>query len=123
MQVREKTHHINVNLTGEGAEHIVRAIREHFPDAQILDDNETELWDDTELAADIRVRKTPGKLLRAYRERAGMTMVELADTVGTKYPNISAIENDRRTVGLEMARKLGSALNCDYRKFLDSHKQ
>ena len=55
--------------------------------------------------------------------RAGMTMVELANAVGTKYPNISAVENDRRAVGLDMARKLGSALNCDYRKFLDYFEQ
>lgn len=52
-----------------------------------------------------------------------MTMVELANAVGTKYPNISAIENDRRAVGLDMARKLGSALNCHYRKFLDCLEQ
>lgn len=120
MQVREKMHHIDVSVIGEGAEQVAEAIRDRFPDAQIIgdDDTETERWDDTELAAEIRLRKTPGKLLRAYRERAGMTIVELAKAVGTKYPNISAIENDRRTLGLDMARKLGSALNCDYRKFL-----
>jgi DNA-binding XRE family transcriptional regulator len=121
MQVREKTHHIDVTLSGEGTEHIAEVIRDRFPDAEFVDDAmETERWDDTELAADIRLRKTPGKLVRAYRQRAGMTVTELAKAVGTKYPNISAMEHDRRRVGLNMARKLGKALSCDYRKFLET---
>ena len=121
MQVREKTHHIDVSLSGEGAEQILQVIRERYPDVQVIDDEEeTERWDDTELAADIRAQKTPGKLLRAYRERVGMTVVELAKAVETQYPNISAMEHDRRTVGLDMARKLAAALGCDYRKFLDT---
>jgi DNA-binding XRE family transcriptional regulator len=118
MQVREKTHHIDATLSGAGTEHIIKAIRERYPDVQIIDDTEAARWDDTELAADIRLRKTPGKLLRAYRERAGMTITSLADAVGTKYPNISAMENDRRTMGLQMARKLGKVLGVDYHKLL-----
>jgi hypothetical protein len=37
-----------------------------------------------------------------------------------RYPNISAIENDRRVVGLAMAKKLGEALSVDYRKFIEA---
>jgi plasmid maintenance system antidote protein VapI len=48
-----------------------------------------------------------------------MTLVGLANAVGTKYPNLSAIENDRRTVGLTMARKLGEVLGVDYQKFIE----
>ena len=102
MQVREKTHHIDIDNAEINAS-----------------DSERIRWDETDTAADIRARKTPGKLLRAYRERAGLTLVELAAAVGTKYPNISAIENDRRALGLDMARKLGTVLSVDYRTFLD----
>jgi len=118
MQVQEKTHHIDVNLTGSGLDHVIAAIRALYPNAEIVDE-ETVVWDDTELAADIRSRKTPGAILRAYRERAGMTIVQLAHAVGTRYPNISAMENDRRVIGLAMARKLASVLGCEYTKFLD----
>ena len=48
-----------------------------------------------------------------------MTLVKLAHAVGTKYPNLSAIENDRRVIGLAMARKLGKVFGADYRKFLE----
>lgn len=120
MLVVEKTCRIEAQITGSGTDAILSLIKERYPNATIQDeDNEYERWDDTELAKEIRVAKTPGKLLNAYRTRAGMTVNELAEAVGTKYPNISAMENDRRTIGLSMARKLGESLNVDYRKFID----
>ena len=120
MLVVEKKHHIDVEVTGKGAEYIAELIREKLPEAAITtDDAESVIWKDTDLAKDIRARKTPGKLLRAYRERAGMNIVDLARAVGTKYPNISAMENDRRSIGLAMAKKLGKVLNVEYGKFID----
>lgn len=54
--------------------------------------------------------------MAAYREREGLTLVQLAEKVGTKYTAISAMENNRRPIGLIMAKKLGKALNVDYKK-------
>jgi antitoxin component HigA of HigAB toxin-antitoxin module len=120
MQVVEKTRRIKVNLSGEGADKVAALVKERFPDAVLLDDEgEAVVWKETALAQEIKTKKTPGKLIRAYRERAGMTLVGLANVAGTKYPNLSAIENDRRAVGLTMARKLGEVLGVDYRKFIE----
>lgn len=119
MLVVEKKRHIEVEVTGKGAEYIAELIREKLPEAAITPgDNESAVWKDSDLAKEIKARKTPGKLLRAYRERAGMNIVDLARAVGTKYPNISAMENDRRSIGLAMAKKLGKVLNVEYVKFL-----
>jgi plasmid maintenance system antidote protein VapI len=121
MLVVEKTLHIRVNLTGEGTTAIAGYIKERLPNAEFIDDGDKAVeWKTTELAKEIRSGKTPGKLVHAYRERAGLTLVELARKVGTRYPNISAIENDRRVVGLAMAKKLGEALSVDYRKFIEA---
>ena len=46
------------------------------------------------------------------RKRAGLTVVELSGRVGSKYPDIVAMEQDRRSIGLKMARKLSDALGC-----------
>ncbi|TVR56562.1 MAG: XRE family transcriptional regulator [Spirochaetaceae bacterium] len=46
--------------------------------------------------------------------------MELAHLVGTKYPNIVAMESDRRTIGLDMARKPADVFRCEYTKFLDA---
>ena len=120
MLVVEKTHHINVNLTGEGAATVAALLKERLPNAILVDDeSEAVEWKASALAKQIKAAKTPGKLVRAYRERAGMTLVKLAHAVGTKYPNLSAIENDRRVIGLAMARKLGKVFGADYRKFLE----
>src|SRR5208337_4699133 len=117
MLVVEKTRHINVSLTGKGAATVVALLRESLPNAIVVDDeNDAVEWKTSALAKEIKAAKTPGKLVRAYRERAGMTLVKLANAVGTKYPNLSAIENDRRVIGLAMARKLGEILGVDYRK-------
>lgn len=77
-------------------------------------------WKNTDIAHEIKMKKTPGKLLQAYRLRAGLTVVELAKLAGTKYPNISAMENDRRSIGLKMARKLADVLKVDYKKFIEA---
>jgi DNA-binding XRE family transcriptional regulator len=120
MLVVEKTRHINVTLSGEGAEEVAALVKENLPEALFLDDEGEALeWKGSELAREIKAVKTPGKLVRVYRERAGLTLVELARAVGTKYPNLSAIENDRRGVGLALARKLGTVLGVEYRKFLE----
>ena len=122
MQVVEKTLHINAKFNGYGIPLIKEAILKVYPNSQIIedenDDEVLELWDDTDIAKEIKTRKTPGRTLAIYRERSEMTLVQLAEKVGTKYTNISAMENDRRTIGLRMAKKLGEVLNVDYTKFL-----
>jgi antitoxin component HigA of HigAB toxin-antitoxin module len=120
MRVVEKTRHIDVDVQGSGAEAVATLIRASLPQAVISeeDDREFEDWEGSDLQKEIKAITTPGKLVRAYRARKGLSLVDLAKVVGTKYPNLSAIENDRRTIGLSMARKLGKALDADYQKFL-----
>jgi len=118
MRVVEKTRHIDVNVVGSGAEAVAALIRAALPHATIAEEEEYEDWEGSDLQKELKAITTPGKLVRAYRVRAGMTLVELAEAIGTKYPNLSAIENDRRAVGLAMARKLGEVLGVDYRKFI-----
>lgn len=120
MLVVEKTYHIKANISGPGTEIIGDLIKKTYPNADIIEDSDELIpWNKTDLAKQIQADKTPGKLLKAYRERAGLSVVELANIAGTKYPNISAMENDRRTIGLKTARKLGKVLNVDYVKFLE----
>lgn len=121
MRVVEKTRHIDVNVEGSGADAVAALIRASLPHA-IIDDGEIdeyEDWEGSDLQKELAALKTPGKLVRAYRARAGLSLVQLAAAVGTKYPNLSAIENDRRAIGLVLARKLGKALGVEYRKFLE----
>jgi DNA-binding XRE family transcriptional regulator len=56
--------------------------------------------------------------LRAYRHREGLTQKRLAELTGIPQHHISEMENGKRTIGKERARRLAEALHCDYRRFL-----
>ena len=119
MQVQEKTRHIDVTIHGLGLGTIKEVLAQAIPEAVIThDDEEIVDWESTELSRRIRINKTPGKLLRAYRERSGLSIVQLAEKTGIKYTNISAMEHDNRVIGLSSAKKLASVLSCEYTKFL-----
>jgi DNA-binding XRE family transcriptional regulator len=62
--------------------------------------------------------ETPGYYLRIYRTRADITQAELAMKINIRQHHISEMENNKRMIGKELAKKLATALNCDYRKFL-----
>jgi transcriptional regulator with XRE-family HTH domain len=56
--------------------------------------------------------------LRAYRLRERLTQVQLADLAGIPRRHISDMENGRRPIGKENAKKLADVLNTDYRMLL-----
>ncbi len=57
--------------------------------------------------------------LRAYRTREGVTQQQLAKMTGIPQRHISEMENGKRGIGKERARKLAKALRVsDYRFFL-----
>ncbi len=118
MQVVERTHRINASITGMGAELIKDLVLKNYPTAFIENDydpdDEFVRWEDTDLHKEILLNMTPGDNLRAYRERAALSITELAKASGVKYTNISAMENNRRSIGLRVAKKLAKVLKCEY---------
>ena len=56
--------------------------------------------------------------LRGARKREGLTQKELARLLGVSQTHISEMEHGKRPIGKEMAKKLGKALNVDYRALL-----
>jgi len=56
--------------------------------------------------------------LRAYRLREKLTQVHLSDLAVIPRRHISDMENGRRPIGKENAKKLADVLNTDYRMLL-----
>jgi DNA-binding XRE family transcriptional regulator len=56
--------------------------------------------------------------LRAYRNREGLTQKSLAELTGIPQHHISEMENGKRSIGKERAKRLAEALHCDYRQLL-----
>ena len=59
-----------------------------------------------------------GHALRGLRSREGLTQKQLAEIIGAKPSNISEMENGKRPIGKEMAKRLAKALRTDYKVFL-----
>lgn len=62
--------------------------------------------------------QTPGTMLRGARFRESMTQAQLASASGIPRRHISDMENNRRPIGKQAARKLAEVLKVDYRVFL-----
>ena len=59
-----------------------------------------------------------GNSLRGARYREDVSQRQLAKLTGVSVQNISHMEHGRRPIGKEMAKKLGKALNVDWRLLL-----
>ena len=60
----------------------------------------------------------PATLLRAARYRANLTQKNLADRLGVRQHHLSEMENGKRPVGKQMAKRLAEIFKCDYRLFV-----
>jgi len=59
-----------------------------------------------------------GVSIRGARGKEGLTQKQLSELTGITQHHISEMENGKRPIGKETARKLARALNIDYRVFL-----
>jgi len=59
-----------------------------------------------------------GKALHGVRCREGLTQVQLSELIGIPQRHISEMENGKRPIGKEIAKRLGKALNISYKVFL-----
>lgn len=118
MLVVEKTHRIRVSITGTGAKKAAEALARAYPAARIFDDEETEPLRGSGWFEKLEAELTAGRALRVYRDNAGLTLAALFEKTGIPVPHLSAMEHDKRPIGGTLARRLGTALKCDYRRFL-----
>jgi DNA-binding XRE family transcriptional regulator len=78
---------------------------------------EKELYDLEEVSPEL-AWNSGGVAIRGARGKEGLTQKQLADLTGIAQHHISEMENGKRPIGKETAKKLAKALNIDYRVFL-----
>jgi DNA-binding XRE family transcriptional regulator len=59
-----------------------------------------------------------GSAIRGLRLREGLTQEQLARLLGVKRPNLSEMENGKRPIGKNMAKRLAQVLKTNYKVFL-----
>jgi len=62
--------------------------------------------------------KGPATCLRGLRYRENMTQKQLADKLDIPQRHLSEMENSKRPIGKEMAKKLAKALNGNWRTLI-----
>jgi DNA-binding XRE family transcriptional regulator len=60
----------------------------------------------------------PGSAIRGLRLREGLTQEQLAQRLGIKRNNLSQMENGKRPIGKNMAKRLAQILHTNYKVFL-----
>ena len=60
----------------------------------------------------------PGVLLKGLRYREGFSQITLAKQLNISQTNLSAMENGRRSIGKELAKRIADIFELDYRIFL-----
>lgn len=66
----------------------------------------------------IKKRGKPGATLRGVRGREGMTQIAFAKAIAVTQANLSAMENGRRAIGKEIAKRVAKKFGFDYRILL-----
>ena len=64
------------------------------------------------------IGKEPQAAHRTCRHREIITQRELSALAGIPQRHVSEMENGKRAIGKEMAKRLGKALKADYKMFL-----
>jgi len=118
MQVRAKTPHIDVRITGTGADILVDMLKKSIKGITVSTEDETILLNSDPWFRKLRKSRTSGEVLWCYRDNAGLTLEELEAKSGIAKSHLSEMENNKRPIGLKTARKLAAALDCDFHRFL-----
>lgn len=73
---------------------------------------------ETMAALGLEDTEIPGVMVKGGRVKEGLTQAQLAALVGIPQRHVSEMENGKRPIGKEMAKRLGKALNVSYKVFL-----
>jgi len=116
MQVHTKKHPANdmITLQLKVRRHNVPLIKRY---AEAIESEEERTYSIFEVFPEYLGKETQ-VALRAYRTREELTQKQLAELTGIPQHHISEMENGKRSIGKERAKKLAEALHCDYRQLL-----
>ena len=94
---------------------IARAIESLKP-LGFVDTSDSVPW--REAFPEYKDEDLPSVCLRGSRHKEGLTQRQLSGITGIPQRHISEMENGKRSIGKEMAKRLGKALNISYKVFL-----
>lgn len=119
MQVHVKTPHIKISIEGNISKKLLKVLKEDYGNKLVVEDDEWVLATETEWYKKTAAEMTPNDHMKAYRVSRGITQVKLGEMLGGLSRQwISDIENGRRPIGKEVAKKLAKIFDTSVEKFL-----
>lgn len=116
-----KTPHIDLRIHGYIPPNLLSLLKEEYGRSLHVvheDDDEWVDWDSTDLAKELKARRTPGKAIRIYRENFRWTQAQLGEKLGVKASFVSDMENGRRAVSKQMAKTLSKLFGISVERFV-----
>lgn len=98
-----------------GSPSAINRLRKYARTAGVVETSDTILA--TTVSPEL-VTNPHGTYLKGIRYREELTQDQLAEATGIARRHISEMENGKRTIGKENAKKLAAVLHVDYRMFL-----
>lgn len=117
MQVRAKTPHIDVKITGTGKDILVEILKNSIVDLEIINQDDAIPINSDPWFNELRKNRSSGEVLWCYRDNAGITLDELSKQSGISKTHLSEMENNTRSIEMNDAKKLAEILHCDYNRF------
>jgi len=108
-------------IRGEIPQNIIEYFKAEYGNAFEILDNQNELVDifETDWFKKINKKTTAGESLKIYRQNSGLTQTELGKRLGNfSKQNISDMEQGRRGISKEIAKKLSTIFNVPVDRFI-----
>jgi len=111
---KPQTENIELRITGpqKKKKAVLRELRKYG----YVDMSDCIPW--RELFPELEVEPEYSIILRAARNRADLTQVELSEKTGIAQAHILRMENGKQEIGKDQAKRLSRVLDLDYRVFL-----
>lgn len=110
-----KKHHIEESVCFIGTPAAIKRLREFASTTGAVEAKDT--IPASEITPELD-SNSGGLYLKGIRYRDDVTQEELSRRTGIPRRHLSEMENGKRPIGKESAKKLAAALHCDYRRFL-----
>ncbi len=105
-------------VRGEIPEDVLAFLRKAYK-VEIDDDEEYVNLMETDWHKEMKAKRTPGKAMRIYRENFGYSQTKLGELLGgLSRQNVSGMENNRRGISKEMAKKLSKIFKVPIDRFI-----
>jgi hypothetical protein len=118
MLVAVRKPRIRVSVKGIGAALVIKELQRLYPSAQVTPEEEVIDITTTGWWKKMKSKSHAGTALWTYRDNANKTLDQVSRLSGIAKPHLSEMENGKRAIGPRTAKKLGAALNFDYRLLL-----